>query len=342
MMKVNIYYGGRGLIEDTTIYVMNKITEVLEELRVEVTRYNLYEGKTNISVLPNTLKDVDGIILATSVEWFGIGGYMQQFLDACWLYGDKEKIKKLYMLPIVMSTTYGERDAQNTLNKAWEMLGGLPVEGLCAYVDDNVEFETNPDYAAAIEKKAETFYRTVNQKTKAFPSSALEVKHSVLKSTNIDLTPQESEQLSKYVSDDTYVKKQKEDIEELTRMFKQMIGEPASSTSSSSSSSESSDEYIRLVKNSFSPMEGFEATYGIQITDRNKTLVIEIMNEQLKCYYGVKEDVEVYAKASADVFDKIVKGKITFQKAFMSGELTAKGNFKTLRMFDTIFQFDNK
>ena len=35
---------------------------------------------------------------------------MQQFLDACWLYGDKEKIKTTYMQPIVMSTTYGERE----------------------------------------------------------------------------------------------------------------------------------------------------------------------------------------------------------------------------------------
>ena len=34
MTKVNIYYGGRGLIEDPTIYVMDKITEVLNELNV--------------------------------------------------------------------------------------------------------------------------------------------------------------------------------------------------------------------------------------------------------------------------------------------------------------------
>lgn len=36
MTKVNIYYGGRGLIEDPTIYVMDKITEVLNELNVVV------------------------------------------------------------------------------------------------------------------------------------------------------------------------------------------------------------------------------------------------------------------------------------------------------------------
>ena len=45
-MKVNIYYGGRGLIEDPTLYVINKIQDVLKEIRVNVGRYNLYEQKT--------------------------------------------------------------------------------------------------------------------------------------------------------------------------------------------------------------------------------------------------------------------------------------------------------
>ena len=111
MYRVNIYYGGRGLIEDSTIYVMNKLTEVLQELNVEVKKYNLYEDRRGISVLPKTLQEADGIILAAAVEWFGIGGLLQQFLDACWLYGNKETIKSLYMMPVVISTTYGEREA---------------------------------------------------------------------------------------------------------------------------------------------------------------------------------------------------------------------------------------
>lgn len=109
MQQINIYYGGRGLIEDPTIYVMNKLTEVLGELNMEVKKYNLYEDKQGISVLPKTLKEADGVILAASVEWLGIGGFLQQFLDACWLYGDKDHIKELYMLPVVTATTAGER-----------------------------------------------------------------------------------------------------------------------------------------------------------------------------------------------------------------------------------------
>ena len=77
-MKINIYYGGRGVLDDPTLYVLDKMEEVLVELRVNVDRYNIYEHKSSISTLPQTMKDADGIILATTVEWLGIGGYMQQ------------------------------------------------------------------------------------------------------------------------------------------------------------------------------------------------------------------------------------------------------------------------
>ena len=149
---------------------------------------------------------------------------MQQFLDACWLYGDKEKIKTTYMQPIVMSTTYGEREGELTLQSAWEILGGQPCPGLCGYVEDLVSFEMNKDYTVLIEKKAENLYRTISQKVKCLPTSNQAVKQTILRTPQLELTPQESEQLSKYVSDDTYVKKQKEDIEELATMFKGMLG----------------------------------------------------------------------------------------------------------------------
>ena len=88
-MKINIYYGGRGVLDDPTLYVLNKMEEVLKELRVTVERINIYEHKNEIATLPQTMKDADGIILATTVEWLGIGGYMQQFLDvlALWRQG---------------------------------------------------------------------------------------------------------------------------------------------------------------------------------------------------------------------------------------------------------------
>ena len=214
-MKVNIYYGGRGLMDDPTLFVINKMQSVLEELNVKVERFMLCELKNTITTLPQTLKDADGIILATTVEWYGIGGYMQQFLDACWLYGDKDRISKIYMSPIVMSTTYGEREGKLNLSTAWEILGGRPCSGICGYIADAASLEMNDEYTTLIEKKAENMYRTINQKLISFPASNQAVKQMVSVSQNTDLTPQESEQLSQYAADDQYVQQQKEDILEL-------------------------------------------------------------------------------------------------------------------------------
>lgn len=329
-MKINIYYGGRGLLDDPTLYVIGKMEEVLKELRVNVERYNIYESKNSISTLPQTLKDADGIILATTVEWLGIGGYMQQFLDACWLYGDKDKIKTIYMQPIVMSTTYGEREAELTLANAWEILGGLPCSGICGYVDDLVSFEMNQEYSLIIEKKAENLYRTISQNQKGLPTSNQAVTRTVLRTQQMELTPQESEQLSQYVADDSYVKKQKEDIEELTSMFKDMLNEKQPDTQM---------EYIIDLQSHFVPQTDFAATYLFMIEGRKKPLVVEVSNDELNCYYGQQENVDIYAKMTSEVMDGILAGRITFQRAFMTGEMTAKGNFKTLRMLDQIFIF---
>ena len=330
-MKVNIYYGGRGLLDDPTLYVIGKMEEVLKELRVSVERYNIYEHKNSISTLPQTLKDADGIILATTVEWLGIGGYMQQFLDSCWLYGDKEKIKTTYMQPIVMSTTYGEREGELTLSNAWEILGGLPCSGMCGYVDDLVSFEMNHDYSLIIEKKAENLYRTISQKQKSLPTSNQAVTRTILRTQQMDLTPQESEQLSQYVADDSYVKKQKEDIEELASMFKDKLSVQQNDTQT---------EYITELESHFVPQGDFTANYLFMIEEKKKPLVVEVAGEELNCYYEQQENVDVYAKLTGEVMNNILAGRMTFQRAFMTGEMTAKGNFKTLRTLDQIFIFE--
>lgn len=330
-MKINIYYGGRGLLDDPTLYVLKKIQNVFTELRVSVERYNIYEYKNSIPTLPQTMKDADGIILATTVEWLGIGGFMYQFLDACWLYGDKEKIQSLYMQPVVISTTYGEREGIITLENAWEMLGGIPCNGLCGYVEDMSSFEMNQDYSLLIEKKAESLYRTISQKLKGLPSSNHAVKQSVLRTQSLELTPQESEQLSKYVADDTYVKKQKEDIQELSSMFKDLLEQSEPDEGSS---------YILDLESHFVPHADFSANYLFMIEGQKKPLVIEVDGESLNCYYGQQESIDVYAKMKSSVMERIISSQMTFQRAFMTGEMTAKGNFKTLRMLDHIFIFE--
>ena len=51
------------------------------------------------------------------------------------------------------------------------------------------------------------------------------------------------------------------------------------------------------------------------------------------------EKPDVTAKTKAEVLDSILDGKKSFQVAFMSGELSAQGDFEILRNLDTIFRF---
>lgn len=330
-MKINIYYGGRGLMDDPTLYVINKMQEVLEELHVTIERYNLYELKNTITTLPQTIKTADGIILASTVEWFGIGGYMYQFLDACWLYGDKEKIARTYMCPVVMSTTYGEREGKLALANAWEFLGGLPCSGICGYIADIAIFDGNEDYNRIVEKKAENMYRTINQKMASFPASNQAVRQMVSITQNIDLTPQESEQLSQYAADDSYVKRQKQDIQELTSLFRDMMG--------SVEPEERKEEFISELKEHFVPQPGFRAIYKIQIEGKRQPLIIEINGAANNYYYGNVQDPDVEIQMSKETMDDIIFARMTFQRAFMGGAMKMKGDFRVLRTLDQIFVF---
>ena len=337
MQQINIYYGGRGLIEDPTIYVMNKLTEVLNELNIDVKKYNLYEDKRGISVLPKTLKEADGIILAASVEWLGIGGLLQQFLDACWLYGDRDRIQNLYMFPLVTATAAGEKTAYQTLVQAWEILGGIPCEGICAYVEDYTEFETNPDYALLIEKKAESFYRSFSKKITVFPSSTNSICENVLQPKTMHLTPQESEQLSMYVSDTNYVQKQKEDIEELTSMFKGLLGDDAEETDTTPSDI-SEDPFASFLKEHFQAVTPLHVCYNLQFED-GRILSLEIDNEHLECRNKENPSANVQIKINHQTVKQLMNGEITMHNAFLSGAVSAKGDFKQIRTFDTVFPF---
>ncbi len=332
-MNINIYYGGRGIIDDPTNYVLNKIQGVLEELRVNVMRYNLYECRSSIATLPQTLNDVDGIILATTVEWYGIGGYMQQFLDACWLYADKEKLAKIYMCPIVMATTYGEREAKLNLSTAWEILGGLPCSGICGYIENTVELEMNEEYVHIIEKKAENIYRTINQHVSSFPASNQAVKQKVSVPQSIDLTPQETEQLSRYASDDNYVQRQKEDLQELAGIFRDRLN---------LESAENQEEYLGELRQVYKPQAGLEAVYSLNIEEKAQNLIIRIKGTKLECEYGMAEQPDVEMQMNRATMEDIVNGRMTFQRAFMSGGMKMKGDFRILRTLDQVFQFEKK
>ena len=59
----------------------------------------------------------------------------------------------------------------------------------------------------------------------------------------------------------------------------------------------------------------------------------------MECYYGDDEQADVEMQISTDVMNEIVQGRLTFQRAFMAGQMRMKGDFKILRMLDVFYDF---
>lgn len=119
-------------------------------------------------------------------------------------------------------------------------------------------------------------------------------------------------------------------------MFKDMLGQ--------GDEEETKDYLVEFRSHFVKPQDDFNAIYQFRIQDKKQPLVIKIQGGELTCdYMGTEEpdgeNVDVYAKLTPEVMEKIIAGRMTFQGAFMTGEMTAKGNFKTLRMLDQIFIF---
>ena len=330
-MVINIYYGGRGVIDDPTKPVIERMQKVLEELRVSVVLYNLYEYKNTIPTLSQTVKDADGIILASTVEWFGMGGYMLQFLDACWQFGDKSRISEIYMMPVVIAKTYGERQVLADLSNAWETLGGRVLTGLSGYIDNPLDLEVNPDYIAIVETLAEKLYRGVNQREKVFPSSKKALTERVGTPNPLDLSVPEAEQLSKYVSDENYVKTQKEDIQELAVHFKGML---------MSEDAGSEEEYIDEIRKAFKPSPDGSGTFVVKIDEKKNDLIIEVSGPKIDVRYDKSSGGDIVMSMKRNVMEDIVSGRMSFQRAFMSGAMASmKGDFSLLAGIDKVLSF---
>ncbi len=330
-MVINIYYGGRGVIDDPTRSVIERMQKVLEELRVKVTLYNLYEYKNTIPTLSQTIKEADGIVLASCVEWFGMGGYMLEFLDALWQFGDKSRISEIYMMPVVIARTYGEKQVLSDLSNAWETLGGHVLTGLSGYIANPLDVEVNADYVSIIEAQAEKLYRGVNQREKTFPSSKNSLTQRIGTPNPIPLSVPEAEQLSEYVSDENYVRTQKEDIQELAGHFKNILmAEDAGSE----------EEYIGDIKKAFKPSADVSGTFVISIEEKKNDLVIEISGAKLNVRYDKADSSDIRMNMKRSVMEDIVSGRMTFQRAFMSGAVTKmQGDFPLLAGLDKVLVF---
>ena len=149
-----------------------------------------------------------------------------------------------------------------------------------------------------------------------------------------DLTPQESEQLSQYASDDNFVQTQKEDIQELTNLFRSRLEqEPVSEGGDTA--------YPELFRKAYHGEPGIRASYYVNITEP-AAKGFRVVAEGNSCRAEEAESAvegDVIMSLSREVLEHITSGRMTFQRAFMAGSLKLKGDFRLLRRMDQLFPF---
>ena len=66
---------------------------------------------------------------------------------------------------------------------------------------------------------------------------------------------------------------------------------------------------------------------------------LQINSKELKCHNEWNDRADVEAQITEDAMNEIISGRMTFQRAFMGGDMKMKGDFKILRTLDEVFVF---
>lgn len=345
--RVILVYGGSQLSNDPSLVVAERVSHVLAELNVGITRFDLYKKNYRMESFLDALSDADGVIIATTVEWYGVGGLLQTFLDQAYMSGQLDIFEGTYLFNIVISRHSFEREGLNHVLRSWEILGGIEGVNLCASIKSSADIETSNDLLYAIEKKAEDYYRVINQQRIPLPTSindnkviikvassyhedAVTVKQNV---TNPVKKEDANEQQTSFITNyDEFIEKQQKDINDIASLFKERMttGEDTSTMSIS-----------ELFEYKFKPSKTFaDCQISWVVNDASsQNFILEFKGSRLKTKKGKKNDAEVIISSNLDVLKKITESKLTIQRAFMTGEIKAKGNFTLLYKLDGLFAF---
>ncbi len=334
-MRIILVYGGSPIANDPANFTLDRIKSVLEELEVETKCFDLHEDTYDNEQFFNDLIESDGVVLGITVEWLGIGGRMQTFMDQCYKYGKPADFNDKYLMAVVLSKKHGERDALNHLLQSWEMLGGLEGQTICGMVNDAIEIENSPALLSIIDKKTEDYYRIVHQKRSQIPKSINYLSPKSVDTYNLS-------DVQHTIENESTVKNHKhsilnhdnahqKDITIIANRFKRQLDQDSDSNS---------NPQLYHLKNAFKGAdEDKNYRYLIKQTDTNEEIGIIIRNGEIEVILGTIMHPDVVMHLTEDKMNQVLDGKLTTHRAFMTGELSAKGNIGLVYEFDKLFEF---
>lgn len=342
---ITMIYGGEGFVDDPVLIALERISRVFTELEIGIHRIDLYKGKVSMAKAFEYISESKGVVLGVCIEWFGIGYRMQQFLDECFYNGDKSYFDQVPLLGVTITRQAFEKDAYMHLLKSWQCLGGREGNSIEGIVKTASELETNFDWLFGIDKKAEQYYRVMQQDKGLLPIShnieRIEIEVPIEgKMIQPNYSHQISEKKEPVISEkdsviiedyNSFVEKQEKDIQSISSIFKKKM---------STQQSDSKKELPQIIMEAYQGSEHVKAMIQILFEDvPRENTVVELNGKHIRSYFGQKGEVELSLSSSKEIYNRIFSGKLTMQRAFMTGEVKAKGDFTLIYKFEEYFKF---
>ncbi len=331
---VLILYAGSELKNDSTHAMMDTIALVFHELNTSVVMMNIHDEDFSIDAFFDALKTSAGMVVGTSVEWYGTGYKLQKFLDDVYYSGRIDLMHQLPTMLLTISRNGYEDIASNYLKNAFEILGAIVTSTVTGVVENSVYYETNKSYQKIVETKAEDFYRQIRKGVQTLPSSLNDrkvflkvAKNSVEEASDTESKDVKENKVNTY---NEFLENQKKDIDELSELFEEKV-----------TVSSSAKKYSEIFANSFtgaSKLDKSEICFDI-IDANEESFNIIIDKEKLELLDFDDSACDVVIGLSQDVMNDIIKKKVTMQKSFLTGAVKVKGNFALLYKIDSVFKF---
>lgn len=374
-LKIVVIYGGikekREVQNNILSLLVKMVSDTLKELHIEVEEvlldhYNIeyYYGKrnNNIKQITKKISEAEGVIFVSEVVLGAPTGIIKVFLEHLTHSAYKDILEGKYGFSICFTDTTGERESAEYILRAWEMLGGIEGGKVPFRMNSVNELETLRE---GIEKRVEGFYKIFRQPGYKLPNSdnylVPMMDNNKISNWNIPVVDKVSKEAIQKepieIKSDKFKhfsEEQEEDIKELTDYFKQQlssnknekpINEYGIYTKPSPSvvveNKKTCKQMTKNLPHYFQPhlAVDFSSNFQFSITGKEQFNGYVVVDKGECTYFdGENEHADIHMIMNDDIWVDILKGNISAQKAFMTGQLKVRGNFMLLNKLDQLFK----
>lgn len=313
--KICIIYAGDTMADDPAAYACERLKTVLEELGLTVSFWELKEE--NSEEIIRNVEVSAGVVLGYTVVWYGLGKQLSAFLDQCYGKKREDTFLEVPLFSVVFSKQGFEREVSAQIVTAWQLLGGWQGMEVTGRYAEKVELVSDFEAIELIEKKAEQFFRYgLTQKYQLPQSLFSAAKKQQPLSPNSSTKPVERQQ------------REKENVMDLSNKLQEKLKQKAVNNAKT---------LPELIMQKYCGLADREYRLQILLKEKQDGVAVLVKPTGIYSYFGREEATDLTISVEEELLRKILEGKDSFQKGFMTGELTAKGDFNLLYQLDGFF-----